>query len=451
MTTRCIVPAAGGVFPPQDRALGLDGTRHSPLAQEKIVYAAVSFGSYQAASNALNLLCGLAVDPKAVERLTHAIGEERVAQRDAQTAEHRSLPLIERDSRARDDLPCPHVVMVSVDGGRIQIRSDQDQNDATAKTSAASSRSRWRESKTAVLETYAPESHASDPDPDVPRCFLDISRAKEITVGMGHTLPVGLEIPEKPASPLKISCSSQNITNQDDDRCQQSSKSRPGSPKRLVRSILASRDRIDEFGDLMHAEAWKRNFFGAERRVFLGDGAGGNWTIHREHFSTFTPVLDFVHALSYIFSAAFAARSHEEGEAAYREWIQQTWSGEVAKVITSLEARLDELGVPPDDCSENDPRALVQSALRYLRNNADRMKYDEYRRRGMPIMSCAVESAIKMINQRVKGSEKFWSEPGAEAILQLRADHLSETEPLERFWRERRANTTGTRRYRQTG
>jgi hypothetical protein len=27
-----------------------------------------------------------------------------------------------------------------------------------------------------------------------------------------------------------------------------------------------------------------------------------------------------------------------------------------------------------------------------------------------------------MINRRVKGSEKFWSEPGAEAILQLRAD-----------------------------
>ena len=35
-------------------------------------------------------------------------------------------------------------------------------------------------------------------------------------------------------------------------------------------------------------------------------------------------------------------------------------------------------------------------------------------------MTSAVESVIKMINRRVKGSEKFWSEPGAEAILQLR-------------------------------
>ena len=63
----------------------------------------------------------------------------------------------------------------------------------------------------------------------------------------------------------------------------------------------------------------------------------------------------------------------------------------------------------------------------------------EYRRQGLPIMTSAVESVIKMINRRVKGSEKFWSEPGAEAILQLRADYLSETETMSRFWLAREA------------
>ena len=38
------------------------------------------------------------------------------------------------------------------------------------------------------------------------------------------------------------------------------------------------------------------------------------------------------------------------------------------------------------------------------------MHYDAYRRQGLPIMTSAVESVIKMINRRVKGSEKFWSE-----------------------------------------
>ena len=66
-------------------------------------------------------------------------------------------------------------------------------------------------------------------------------------------------------------------------------------------------------------------------------------------------------------------------------------------------------------------------------------------------MTSAVESVIKRINQRVKGSEKFWSEPGAEAILQLRADYLSETEIISRFWSAREAQASGGRPYRRTG
>jgi hypothetical protein len=76
------------------------------------------------------------------------------------------------------------------------------------------------------------------------------------------------------------------------------------------------------------------------------------------------------------------------------------------------------------------------------------MRYDDYRRQGLPIMTSAVESAIKMINKRVKGSEKFWSEQGAEAILQLRADYLSETEAMSRFWEAHEANATNGRKYR---
>ncbi len=38
------------------------------------------------------------------------------------------------------------------------------------------------------------------------------------------------------------------------------------------------------------------------------------------------------------------------------------------------------------------------------------MRYDEYRRQGLPFTSCHIESTIKQINRRVKGSENFWSE-----------------------------------------
>ena len=58
---------------------------------------------------------------------------------------------------------------------------------------------------------------------------------------------------------------------------------------------------------------------------------------------------------------------------------------------------------------------------------------------------------MKQINQRVKGTEKFWSEDGSEAVLQLRADHLSDGQPLEAFWQRRQEAATGQRCYRRVG
>jgi hypothetical protein len=120
-------------------------------------------------------------------------------------------------------------------------------------------------------------------------------------------------------------------------------------------------------------------------------------------------------------------------------------------VITALEARQSELGTPAPDDPETGPRVVVAEALTYLRNNAARMCYPDYRTAGLPLTSSHMESTVKRFNRRVKGTEKFWSEEGAEAILQLRADYLSETEPLERFWKDRQASATGRRCYRRSG
>ena len=47
------------------------------------------------------------------------------------------------------------------------------------------------------------------------------------------------------------------------------------------------------------------------------------------------------------------------------------------------------------------------------------MGYPEYRKQGLPVSSSMVESPIKEINYRVKGSEKFWNTDNAEAMLQV--------------------------------
>ena len=201
---------------------------------------------------------------------------------------------------------------------------------------------------------------------------------------------------------------------------------------------------------MVAAAAWALAFQGAARRAFVGDGSANNWTLQRRFFGSFVPILDFIHALSYVFAAATAGRKFAEGWACYREWISWVWQGKVSLVIAALSQRQAALGLPEKDEAETSPRQVVSKTLTYLENHQDKMKYDAYRQDGLPITSSLMESAVKQINQRVKGSEKFWSEAGSEAVLQLRADQLSDGEPMADFWQQRQATATGQRRYRRT-
>ncbi|MCH7729059.1 MAG: hypothetical protein IH991_21640, partial [Planctomycetes bacterium] len=61
------------------------------------------------------------------------------------------------------------------------------------------------------------------------------------------------------------------------------------------------------------------------------------------------------------------------------------------------------------------PREVVRVSRVYYENHAKRMNHPEYRRQGFPLTSSLVESAVKQVGRRVKGSEKYWSCTGGEA------------------------------------
>ena len=70
-----------------------------------------------------------------------------------------------------------------------------------------------------------------------------------------------------------------------------------------------------------------------------------------------------------------------------------------------------------------------------------------FRARGqLPLLSTTsawMESAIKEINFRTKGTEMFWNKPsGAEAILQIRAASLCDDDRLARLLSHRPGCTT---------
>ena len=163
----------------------------------------------------------------------------------------------------------------------------------------------------------------------------------------------------------------------------------------------------------------------------VGDGLAWNWSIWKKYFRDYTPILDFVHVLSYLFVAAKAV--HGDSRDAwdqYVAWMIGCWRGEVEQVLEELGVWRAKLGEPSADAAENDPRRIVAKTIRYLTNNQERMRYPEYRRQGMPVTTAWMESLVKEVGYRVKGTEMFWNNPeGAEAILQVRAASLCLSSP----------------------
>lgn len=222
-------------------------------------------------------------------------------------------------------------------------------------------------------------------------------------------------------------------------------------PQAAERRLVGTCEPWRSFAPMVAATAWAWGFMGATRKAFVADGAANNWRRQRRFFASFVPILDFIHALSYVFAAATAGRSLAAGWECYRQWIGWVWQGQVAQVITALESRQAALGLPEKGEAETSPRQVVAATLTYLRNHQEKMRYDAYRRQGLPLTSSLRASVVKQVNRRVKGTEKFWSGAGGEAVLQLRADLLSDGEPLAEFWQRRQAAATGQNRYRRAG
>ena len=205
-------------------------------------------------------------------------------------------------------------------------------------------------------------------------------------------------------------------------------------PRRLVRTCVCSMASSHEFGPLVAAEAQRRGFYEASRRAFLGDGQAWNWTIHEEHFGDFVAITDFVHPLGYVYEAA-KAMAPDDPWPFYLKATTDCWQGRVADVLKRLRSWHAMHSIPSGEpLSDQDPRAVVQRAITYLENNQHRMDYPAYRKAGLPVATAMIESLIKEVNYRVKGTEKFWNRPeGAEHILHVRAAVLSDDDHLSQW------------------
>jgi hypothetical protein len=392
-------------FSPSRPALGLENHSYTPSVLANIVFVGGDAKSFGQGEEYLRRLAELDITGRHVGRLTEKIGAEMASQRDADVAAYR-----------RRELPAavevtPSAVVVEVDGGRVQTR--------TPGQGFGVHDPHWREDKAACLCTLASQEVATDPHPEVPRCYLDRDYVHQLVDAVHGVRGSAKSVEKREANagpPLGVP---------EDEPPKETPR---WQPERLVRTVVATMEDSEAFGPMVAAEAQRRHFFASPRAAFVGDGQAYNWTIHRTWFPDFTDITDFVHASSYVYQAARASVSPGEYSwPTYVRWITAVWQGQVASVVAELRVL-----VGPSSAIQDPARlASLQESLTYLQNNEGRMDYPRYRKLGLPIVSALVESLVKEINWRMKGTEKFWNDPaGAEAILQVRAALLCQDDRL---------------------
>lgn len=389
----------------------LDSHGYSPAILKKIVTAGAQHPCFAGAAQLLADLAEVSIAGRHVDRITAVIGGELLQRRQQQTHAFQKKTLKPQVTTV------PALAVVEVDGGRLQMRAP-DRGPGVHDPA-------WKEDKVATLVTMHRTTHLEDPHPELPACFRDPAQMADLVRGVSHQgalEPTAEALPD-PAAPAAAPA---------------------WQPQALVRTCVATTACSDEFGPMVAAEARARNFPAAAVEAFVGDGQEWNWTLQRRHFPKAVTIVDFIHVLTYIYLAAKAVLTTAAGRwSQYLDWAEACWQGRVAAVIADLQTWQEQLGPLPaeEEVPESDPRRVVARTRTYLEHNRARMDYPRYRREGLPVTSSLIESLIKQVNYRVKGTEKFWDPNGAEAILQVRAAVLSEDQRLSKHLANRTCST----------
>jgi hypothetical protein len=401
--------------------LKIDGHGYSPTILHRILHLAGVTSSFDVAEVALKVVGEITISDRQINKLISEVGEEMAADRDARTRRYVEQPLPRQTTVAETP---PDLAAVFGDGGRMRTR-EPDQGRGVHQP-------HWRETKNAAFHRMQSHSFEEDPQAELPDCFRNQAYVEKLVNGLKCLKNETFQVASDGGAASAADDATAPPPGGELSRWQ---------AKTVFRTCLSSLSGSDEFGAMMAAEADARGFFTARKRAFVGDGLAYNWTIHRRWFPQFTPIVDFVHAVEYAYTAAKAI--HSDAESRWRQYLtlaNACWQGRVDDAIAELQQWQSQHGLLAEESEvpETDPRKIVHATIRYLSNNRSRMDYPGYRCLGMPVTSSLAESLVKQVSKRVKGTEKFWNDgPSGEAILQIRAAVISDGDHLQKWIRHR--------------
>lgn len=140
-------------------------------------------------------------------------------------------------------------------------------------------------------------------------------------------------------------------------------------------------------------------------------------------------VVDIVHAVEYIWKAAWSLFEKGDGRAA--AWVKKRLKGllegKVSTVAAGIRrsATLRRLG--------GNKRKAMDKCADYLLSHKHMMRYDLYIKRGLPIGTGVIEGACRhLVKDRMDITGARWGLAGGEAVLRLRA--LRSSGDLDAYW-----------------
>jgi hypothetical protein len=152
----------------------------------------------------------------------------------------------------------------------------------------------------------------------------------------------------------------------------------------------------------------------------VSDGAALEWVDLDRYLPQRVEILDFYHVVERLGEIARAMYPDAPGPA--RAW-QAVMKKELFEIGPWELVRQVAAWKPESEAGQEVRR--VQ--LAYFQRQQERMRYPEYRRRGFPLGSGAVEGACKhVVVDRLRQSGMRWKLPTAEPVMQLRAALLTQ-------------------------
>ena len=192
----------------------------------------------------------------------------------------------------------------------------------------------------------------------------------------------------------------------------------------------ASRDTDPQpaaFAQRVYREAIRRGFDTAAQRVVIGDGAAWIWRLADEQFPGAIEIVDIYHAKQHLCDVAKAV--YGPGTDLADRWASdrraELDAGRLCAVVAALRIHV---ATTPE----------ARKCIHYVFGNRHRMRYPQFRARGLCVSSGVVEAGCKQIGARLKRAGMRWTVAGANAIIALRCCILSGR--FEDFWERRAAN-----------